>query len=184
MKKQKDFELRTEVDIKVFLLFILDRIGYPLEHQTIMDIVLENTGSLSLDYDEALTELVASELLCYDTVDDERYYMISDKGRLVSAELYDTLDSGFREKSLKSAIRHVSLVETGARIEAFITEIPYGRYKVTVQAFDHYGERMSTSMTVNSREEAQTIKQNYENKPDAVYRGVLFALTGRLNYIS
>ena len=105
MKKPKEFELKTTVDIKVFLLFILDNIGYPMEHATIMDIVAENTDEISLDYDECLRQLVQSKLLYYDEVDDERYYMISDKGRMVASELYDSLDRNFREKSLRSAIR-------------------------------------------------------------------------------
>ena len=50
--KKKEFELVTTTDMKVFLLFILDNIGYPLEHTTIMEIVQENTDEISLDYDE------------------------------------------------------------------------------------------------------------------------------------
>ena len=42
---------------------------------------------------------------------------------------------------------------------------------------------MKVSVTVNSREEAETIKRNYESKPEGVYRGVLFSVTGRLDYI-
>jgi hypothetical protein len=39
-------------------------------------------------------------------------------------------------------------------------------------------------VTVNSKSEAETIKRNYEAKPDGVYRGVLFSVTGKLEYIS
>jgi len=77
--KKKEFELTTTTDMKVFLLFLLDSIGYPLEHATIMEIVQENTDEISLDYDECLRQLVASEHMLYDEVGEERYYMISDK---------------------------------------------------------------------------------------------------------
>ena len=36
MKKRKDLILKTETDIKVFLLFLLDNIGYPLEYEVIL----------------------------------------------------------------------------------------------------------------------------------------------------
>lgn len=182
--KKKEFELTTTTDMKVFLLFLLDSIGYPLEHTTIMEIVQENTDEISLDYDECLRQLVSSEHLLYDEVGEERYYMISDKGRLVAAELYDSLDKGFRERSMRVAIKHISLSKTGAGIRAYITETESHRFKVTLEAFDRYGEIMSTSITVNSRSEAETIKKNYEAKPDGVYRGVLFSVTGKLEYIS
>ena len=32
--------------------------------------------------------------------------------------------------------------------------------------------------------EAEQIKTNYEQKPDGVYRGVLFSATGRIEYLS
>ena len=66
----------------------------------------------------------------------------------------------------------------------YITETPSKRYRVTMEAFDRYGEVMSTSVTVNSLKEAELIKKNYDAKPDGVYRGVLFSVTGKLEYIS
>lgn len=184
MRKHKDFTLNTTTDIKVFLLFLLDNIKYPVGQTTILEIVQENTDEIMLDYSACLEQLVNSEHLLLDEIDGELYYMISDKGRLVAAELYDSLDPGFREKSLRSAARHISLENSGARIEAFITETECKRFKVTMRAFDKFGEVMCTSVTVNSRSEADTIKKNFETKPDGVYRGVLFSVTGKLEYIS
>lgn len=181
---KKEFQLNTTTDMKVFLLFLLDNIGYPLEHTTIIDIVQENTDEISLDYDECLRQLVSSGHVLYDEVGEERYYMISDKGRLVAAELYDSLDKGFRERSMRLAIKHISLSKSGAGIKAYITETEAKRFRVTLEAYDRYGEIMSTSVTVNSLSEAEMIKKNYEAKPDGVYRGVLFSVTGKLEYIS
>lgn len=184
MKKQKDFTLNTVTDMKVFLLFLLDNIRTVIDHPTLMEIVQENTGEICLDYDECLRQLAESEHLLSDEVDGIRYYEISDKGRMVAAELYDSLDKGFRERSLRVAIRHISLTTSGARTSSYITETPTKRYRVTLEAFDKFGEVMSTSITVNSRAEAESIKQSYDNKPDGVYRGVLFSVTGKLDYIS
>ncbi len=184
MRKNKEFTLSTLTDIKVFLLFLLDNISYPIDRTTVMEIVEENTDDISLDYDSCLAALVSSEHLYFDEVGGERYYMISDKGRLVAAELYDSLDKGFREKSLRSAIKHISLSKSGASIRSYITEAEAGRFTVTMEARDRYGTLMSTSLTVNSRAEAETIKKNFDNKPDGVYRGILFAATGRLGYLS
>lgn len=184
MKKQKEFELKNTTDMKVFILFLMDNLGYPLDHESIIEIMQENTDEITLDYDECLRQLAESEHLLFDEVDGVRYYMISDKGRLVAAELYDNLDKNFRERSLRLAIRHLSLSKTGARINSYITVTESKRYRVTMEAYDRYGEIMSTSITVNSEREAEQIKRNYDAKPDGVYRGVLFSVTGRLEYIS
>ena len=92
MRKNKKFELNTTTDIKVFLLFLLDNIRYPIDKNTIMSIIDENVDDLSLDYEQCLGELVDSEHLLYDELDGAVYYMISDKGRAVASELYDNLD--------------------------------------------------------------------------------------------
>jgi hypothetical protein len=184
VRKNRDSILTTTTDIKVFLLFLLDNIGYPIEHMTVMDIVEENTGDISLDYDACLTELVDSGHLYYDDLGDEKYYMISDKGRVVASELYDNLDKDLREKSLRSAIKHISLSKGGASIKAYITETESKRYKVTMEAHDEHGELMCTSLTVNSLTEAESIKRNFLQKPDGVYRGVLFSATGRIEYLA
>lgn len=184
MKRNKKIGLNSTTELKVFLLFLLDNIRYPIDSDTIMSIVSENTDDISLDYDQCLGELVDSEHLLFDEIDGVRYYMISDKGRSVAAELYDNLDAGFREKSLRSAIKHLSLSKSGASIKAYIERNENGRYRVTLEAFDRYGELMSTSLTVNSLAEADQIKKNFESKPDGVYRGVLFSATGRIEYLS
>ena len=67
-------------------------------------------------------------------------------------------------------------------IKATVTEAEGNRYKVTMQATDSIGEILSATITVNSRAEAEKIKQNYESKPDGVYRGILFSATGMLEF--
>ncbi|MBR2930743.1 MAG: DUF4364 family protein [Clostridia bacterium] len=183
MRKRRDLILKTETDIKVFLLFLLDNIGYPVEYEVLLSIVEENTDDISLDYVECLERLVESGHIELDMLDKDRYYSITSKGRMVASELYDTIDKGFRERSLRSAIRYISLTDSGRSINAFITETESKRYIVTMQAHDRFGEVMSVSVTVNSREEAEAIKKNYEAKPEGVYRGVLFSVTGKLEYM-
>ena len=184
MKKDKDLILKTTTDIKVFLLFLLDNISGPIDRTTLIDIVEENTGEISFDYDECLHQLVESEHVYFDEVLSERYYMISEKGRMVAAELYDSLDKSFREHSLRSAIRRISFSDEGRGINAYVTETDTKRYRVTLEAFDRFGEVMSLSVTVNSKAEAEKIKTAYEAKPDSVYKGVLFSVTGKLDFLS
>lgn len=184
MKRNKKFGLNTITDLKVFLLFLLDNIRYPVDSDTVMSIASENTDDITLDYQQCLDELVESQHLLYDEIDGVRYYMISDKGREVASELYDNLDAGFRERSLRSAIKHLSLSKSEASIKSYIEKTENGRYRVTLEASDRYGELMTTSLAVNSLAEAEQIKRNFESKPDGVYRGVLFSATGRIEYLS
>ena len=184
MRRSKKFALRTSTDTKVFLLFLLDYIRYPIDRTTLINIVSENTEELTINYDECLGELSDSGHIWADDVDGESYYMISDTGRMVSSELFDSLDKEFRERSLKCAIKHMSLSKSGASIKSLITETPDGRFKVTMQITDPMGEVLDASIVVSSASEAEKIKNNFEARPNSVYRGILFSATGRLEYIS
>jgi hypothetical protein len=145
---------------------------------------MENVESLTIDYEDCLRQLADEGHLYFEEIDGEKYYMISEQGRRASSELYDTLDKEFRERSIRYAIKHISLSESGARISSSVTEAENNRYKVTLEAYGKAGQIMSTSILVSSFSEAEMIKSNFDNKPDAIYRGILFSLTGRLEYIS
>ena len=184
MKRQKEFTFNTVTDIKIFLMFLLDNIDRPIDYTTVSEILMENVESLTIDYEDCLRQLADEGHLYFEEIDGEKYYMISEQGRRASSELYDTLDKEFRERSIRYAIKHISLSESGARISSSITEAENNRYKVTLEAYGKAGQIMSTSILVSSRGEAEMIKSNFDNKPDAIYRGILFSLTGRLEYIS
>ena len=120
MKKNKEPILNTMMDIKVFLLFLLDNIAHPIDHTTLMTIIMKNVDVLSFDYDECLRELVDSEHLYYDEVDGERYYMISDMGRFVASELYDKCLPHAEKYKAKIAMETFGAARVqGARISDF-----------------------------------------------------------------
>ena len=184
MKKKEAVKLKTILDIKIFLLFILDNIKYPVEHGTIMRIVAENVENPTFDYEEALADLVADGLVCTDEFENKQYYVITKKGRPYAAELYDTLDQSFREQSIKSAIKYSTLSDRGLSVDSKIEELPSRRFRVTVRIFDTEEELMSASFTVISRREAEKIRDNFLSKPEGMYSGFMFAATGRMEHLA
>lgn len=183
MKKEKNFRLRTLTDIKIFLLFLLEKIAYPIDKTTLIRIIAENTYMLSFEYEVAFSELVDDGHLYSDTVDGETYYMISKSGRMIASELYDTLDPAFREKSLNAAAKYLSLARREAEISSSVTELPSGRHAVHLIVSDATGELMNTTLTFSSRAEAEEARRNFEAKPDDIYRGILFATTQKIAYL-
>lgn len=184
MKKNNKFALKTLTEIKIFLLFLLDNIRYPIDYTTLSKIISENVPEVTFDYEASLRDLADSEHLFFDEIDGEKYYMISDSGRLIAAELYDRLDPAFREASVKSAAKHISLAKSNAKISSSITELADKRYSVSLGAKDKSGKLFSLSLTVNSRAQAENIVSNFERNPDNIYRGMLFCVTGKLEFLS
>ena len=184
MKKQTGFKLRSLTDIKIFLLFLLDNIRYPIDYTTLSKIISDNVDEVTFDYEACLRELADSEHLFFDEIDGERFYMISDSGRLIAAELYDRLDPAFREASIKSAAKYISLSKSNATLSTKIIELADKRFDVTLGAKDSQGKIFSVSLTVSSRAQAEKIISAFEANPDQVHKGILFCLTGKIEYIS
>ncbi len=184
MKKKTKFTLKSLTEIKIFLLFLLDNIRYPIDYTTLTKIISENVPEMTFDYEASLRELADSEHLLFDQIDGEGYYMISDSGRLIAAELYERLDPDFREASIKSAAKYISLAKSSAEITSDVAELPDRRFAVTLGASDKNGKYFSLSLTVNSRAQADSIVSNFERNPDSVYRGMLFCVTGKLEFLS
>ena len=184
MAKKNPYKFLSKTDIKVFILFLLDTIRYPIDRPTLLKIMYENIESISIDFEECLLELVSDKHIYLDVQEEESYYMISERGRFVSAELYDMLDETFRERVTQSVMRYMTLENSDTKIFSEIRERPDRRYEVFLSATDNQGERFSLTMVTGSLEEAERIRENYETRPDSVYRGILFSATGRIGYLN
>ncbi len=184
MKKKKTFTLKTVTEIKVFILFLLDEIAYPIDHSSFIDILADTTKDISLGYDEALRELSESGHINFDEIGSERYYMISDMGKMVAKELYNTLDQDFLNESLKIARKYISFANGSVKTSATISECENKRFIVNLVAENSEGELLNLDLTVKTSLEADRIKANFEAHPERIYRGVLYAATGYTEYFN
>lgn len=181
--KKREFELKDITDIKVFVLYVLDHIAYPIDQSSLMNIITASTGEISLDYDEAIRLMAESGHVLYDEVDGVGYYMISELGKMVARELYDTLDKKFLDKSIEIAGRYLSFANSGVRAQSKIEQNADKRYVVSLVAERDGGVIMDVKLTVNSELEANEIKSNFDARPESVYRGLLLSATGRIEYL-
>lgn len=182
--KTNNFVLKNLTDIKIFILFLMDTVRYPIDLSTLNKVILDNIEDVTYDYEQALNELTDSGHLLFDEFDGERYYMISDSGRLVSAELYDTLDPELREQSAACAAKYVSLSKSGAAISTKIEQLNDKRFKVSFFASEDGCDVLNLSLVVASRAQAEQMAAHFEKKPDEFYKGILFCATGKLEFLS
>jgi hypothetical protein len=51
MKNKEKIRLKSITDIKVFLLFLLDNIKYPIDFTTLTRIISDNVADMTFDYE-------------------------------------------------------------------------------------------------------------------------------------
>ena len=183
MKKYQDFGLHTTTDLKVFLLFLLDNIRSPIDEESLLYIVEENTDDITLDYTACLIELVASGHLYFDEIDNIKYYMISEKGRMVARELKSDILPSILDRSLSAALRYLNFKKRGIRTRCSVEKTDGDRYLVTCSFIEGETCIFTQSLVVDTMDRAQRMQNNFYERPEAIYRGVLALMAGNVNYL-
>ena len=182
-KRRYDGEMNDKIDIKVFILFLLDELRYPMGESMIREIVSENGVVGRFDFAECFSELVEKgHILAYEEEGKETLYVVSPLGHMVASELQGTLHDSIREKSRTSAMKRLSLHLRGASTSTSVEKTADGAFLVHCEIRDAQGVMMNTAVTVPTESEANAIIAHFSAQPEEVCRGVLAVLTGKIAY--
>ena len=182
---EKDM-LKNRDEIKIFILYILNCIGYPLDYDVLHDMCVQDGFITTFDYIEAFDELVATEnLKCEPREDnaDVEVVTITEKGMHVAVTLHGTLLASVREKALKSALRLLSFKKKGTKISWDANEITRGRYEFSCSIKDNSGDIMDLRLTLENPKQLDRSIHNFDARPEFIYKGILALLTGEANYL-
>ena len=100
-------------NVKIFVLYLMENINYPLEFSTLNDIVMQTDYVMYLDFAEAFHEMLDMELIFSVRDDGKTYYMVSDKGKCVADELHSDILSSILDQSLAAALRYLDFKKRG-----------------------------------------------------------------------
>lgn len=175
--------LKNNTDVKIFILFLLNSLRYPVTEEELTDILVADGFVGEYDVAVCLSELCEMEHVYCATVDGQQTYMISPTGIEASAGLEDSLLSVIRTRSIQTATRYLSLRRRGADVNAEVTRREDGRYTVACRVADKTGEIASFSLTIASQGEAERIRRHFIEAPEAVVRGITATATGEIAYL-
>ena len=187
--------LHDKNEIKIFTLFLLDKIGYPLDYNTIASIVVQDGVVRYFDFAECFFQLLDAGHICRtdaadpqltfygtDESEQEAQYAITETGRQVAQVLGENLMIRVREQGLRSALRHLSLQKMGAVIDQTYESAGDG-YLYHCSIKDGNGEVLSVNVRLDNKRQLDRVLKNYADRPEVIYRGILALLSGDVNYI-
>ena len=216
--------LLTDPDeIKIFILYLLDKIGYPLDYPSIGAIMMQDGVINFFDFAECFFALVeaghireiypdgdgpdkggadcddpdvapfdGSEEEIYDPSeeasrdDDEnpprKLYEVSETGHRVAIGLADSIMVSVRERSYRSALRHLSLKRRGAKIEKSFEPDGEG-FTVKCSIKDKDGVALDMKLRADSKYQLDRMLSNFEERPEVIFRGIVALMSGDVNYL-
>ncbi len=192
--------LKDKNDIKIFILYLLKNIDYPLDFNTVSDIVVQDEFVNYFDYAECFGELLdagAVEQLRFgeETLNEAKIgsngrpekknevYRITPKGVEIVEQLHSTLLNMIKEKSLKSALRYLSFKSKGSEVKCTHSKREDGKFNLHCEVIENIGTLLEVNILVENEQLLNQMVYNFNERPEVVYRGVISLLSGDINYL-
>ena len=172
----------SKQNVKIFVLYLMENIHYPLDFVTINDIVMQTDYVLYLDFAEAFHEMLDADLL-RKLDGEEPLYEVTEKGCCVAAEMKSDLLSSILDQSLAKALRYLDFQKRGVVPLCRVEPAEDGKYAVYCEFTEKKRLIFSQTILVDTQDRAMRMKANFYERPEAIYRGVLALLAGNVNYL-
>ena len=171
-------------NVKIFVLYLMENINYPLDFVTINDIVMQTDYVMYLDFAESFNEMLDAGLIEeLPRRDGEVEYAVTEKGRCVARELHSDILPTILDKSLTCALRYIDFNRRGIEVNCLIEPREDGRYDLNCSFEEGKSVIFKASLIVDTLERAKRMKDNFIDRPEVIYRGVFALLAGNVNYL-
>ena len=177
--------IRDKRNVKIFVLYLMQNINYPLDYVALNDIVMQNDYVMYLDFAESFHEMLEADLVeeaCKSESGDPMY-IVTDKGRIVATELHSEILTSLLDKSLECALRYLDFKKRNVKISSRIDKRSDGRYDVVCIIKENNEIIMQNTVVVDTMNRAQRMEDNFRDHPEVVYKGVMALLSGNINFI-
>lgn len=172
-------------NVKIFVLYLMQNINYPMDYITINDIVMQNDYVLYLDFAESFNEMLDAGLIeIYGKNEDgDDLYTVSSRGKLIATELHGEIHMALLQKSLSCALRYLDFRKRGINISCKIEKRDDERFDVICKVNEKNQPILSTTLVVDNLEFAKKMEDNFRDHPEIVYRGIVSLVAGNINFL-
>ena len=154
------------MDVKVLILFVMSRVGYPVNVQQIYELCFQDDCLSYFDVCTALPEMVESGHL--KKAEDE-CYVITDKGRETAKLVEDSIAFSVRQKAENAVDRFNRKVRRSSFVRTKVTPRETGDFSVVKSLDDEMGNLMTLELVAPDQRQANRLSRLMEKKAEAVY---------------
>lgn len=170
-------------NVKIFVLFLMENINYPLDYISINDIVMQTDYVMYLDFAECFNEMLDSDLISFEELDGEKYYFVTYKGRMIARELNSDILPVILDQSLEAAFRYLDFKKRGIEPHCSYERRGNGKFDLSCSIWEKGEKIFQTTIVIDTENRAKRMQEHFMNRPEVVYRGTVSLLTGQMNYL-
>ena len=154
------------MDVKVLILFVMARVGYPVNIQQLYELCFQDDCLSYFDVCTAVPEMVESNHL--KPVENE-CYTITDKGRETAKLVEDSIAFTVRQKAENAVDRFNRQVRRSSFVRTKVTQLENGDFSVVMSLDDEMGNLMTLELVAPNQRQANRLSRLMEKKAEAVY---------------
>lgn len=154
------------MDVKVLILFVAARSGYPMSTQEVYELCYQDDCLSYFDICTAIPEMVASGHL--RQLDDEKYE-ITEKGRETGALTEDSIAYSVKQRAENAVDRFNRKLRRSSYIKSQILPRDSGEYSVILSLNDETGNLMTLELLAPNMRQAVRLGKLFEKKAELVY---------------
>ena len=154
------------MDVKVLILFVMARVGYPVNVQQIYELCFQDDCLSYFDICTALPEMVESNHL--KNVEND-CYEITEKGRETAKLVEDSIAFSVRQKAENAVDRFNRKARRSSFVRTEMTQRENGDFSVVMSLDDEMGNLMKLELVAPNQRQANRLSRLMEKKAEAVY---------------
>ena len=172
-------------NVKIFVLYLMKNINYPMDFTTINDVVMQTDYVMYLDFAEAFQQMLENELIVEDGKNEngDPLYWVTRKGTLVAEQLKCDILPVILDQSLTCALRYLDFRRRGVTVSCESQRMADQTFDVTVTLREKQKVILRTTVNTDSEYHAQKMKETFHERPEVVYRGILALLSGTVGFL-
>ena len=177
--------LGNKQNITIFVLYLMQNVGYPLDFVTLNDIIMQTDYVAYLDFAETFSRLVDTGLIeqTGENSKGEATFTVTGKGRTVVESMQGDILPSILEESLTCALRHLNFTARGVKATCRSTPNPMGGYDFTCSITEGETTLLSITLWADSKARADLMETQFRTHPENTDRATLALLTGNVNYL-
>ena len=154
------------MDVKVLILFVMARCGYPVTCQEIYELCYQDDCLSYFDVCTAIPEMVRSGHL--EALDDEKYE-ITEKGKADGSLTEDSIAFTVKQRAENAVARFNRQMRRSSFVKTQVIPREGGDFSVIMALDDEMGNLMTLELVAPDQRQAVRLSRLFEKKAETVY---------------
>ena len=161
------------MDVKILILFVMSRVGYPLNCQELYELCYQDDCVSYFDICTAVPQMVESGHL--RAVDEERYE-ITEKGKEDGSLTEDSIAFTVKQRAENAVARYNRQIRRSSFVKTQTIPRDSGDFSVVMALDDEMGNLMTLELLAPDQRQAVRLSKLFEKKAEGLYNLIMMDL--------